>query len=55
MTPWPDEPEPIELSNRAAVERLGRVHVTGLPPAHPGALAEAGAGLPLAEWLRWSE
>jgi dethiobiotin synthetase len=52
MTPWPDEPEPIEVSNRATVVRLGRVRVSGLPRARPDALAQAGAGLPLDEWLR---
>jgi dethiobiotin synthetase len=51
MTPWPDQPEPIEVSNRATVERLGGVPVSGLPPARPHALADAGAGLPLDEWL----
>ena len=52
MTPWPDEPEPIELSNRETVERLGGVPVSGLPPTDPDSLAEAGAALPLDDWLR---
>jgi dethiobiotin synthetase len=51
MTPWPDEPAPIERSNRAAVERFGGVAVTGLPPATPATLAAAGSTLPLDEWL----
>lgn len=51
MTPWPDAPEPIELSNRATVERLAAVPVAGLPPTDPGSLADAGSHLPLAEWL----
>jgi dethiobiotin synthetase len=51
MTPWPDDPEPIERSNRATVERLGRVRVSGLPPARPDALAAAGSTLPLEAWL----
>jgi dethiobiotin synthetase len=51
MTPWPDQPAPIEVSNRATVERLGGVPVSGLPPTRPHSLAEAGAGLPLDEWL----
>jgi dethiobiotin synthetase len=54
MTPWPAAPAPIELSNRDAVERLGGVSVTGLPPTHATALAQAGGGLPLDEWLVWS-
>ncbi len=51
MTPWAAEPEPIELSNRAAVERLGGVAVVGLPPTEREALAAAGAELPLDDWL----
>ena len=53
MTPWPETPEPIELSNRATVERLGGVPVSGLPPTDPGSLASAGSHLPLDEWLPW--
>lgn len=51
MTPWPERPEPIELSNRATVERLARVRVWGLAPTDLDALARAGAALPLAEWV----
>jgi dethiobiotin synthetase len=51
MTPWPRRPEPIEESNRATVEEIGGVPVSGLAPTSPGALADAGAGLPLEEWL----
>jgi dethiobiotin synthetase len=51
MTPWPDGPAPIELSNRATVERLAGVAVSGLPPATPATLAAAGAALPLSDWL----
>jgi dethiobiotin synthetase len=54
MTPWPDTPEPIELSNRATVERLGGAPVSGLPSTDPGSLASAGSHLPLDEWLPWS-
>jgi dethiobiotin synthetase len=54
MTPWPDTPEPIEVSNRATVERLGGAPVSGLPPTDPGSLASAGSHLPLDEWLPWS-
>jgi dethiobiotin synthetase len=52
MTPWPDQPQPIEQSNRSAVERLGGVRVSGLPPATPRSLAQAGRHLPLTDWLR---
>jgi dethiobiotin synthetase len=51
MTPWPDEPEPIERSNRDTIERLGRVSVHGLPPTDPESLAAAGTHLPLSDWL----
>jgi dethiobiotin synthetase len=51
MTPWPDEPEPIERSNRETVARLGRVAVAGLSPTTPGGLADAAAALPLDDWL----
>jgi dethiobiotin synthetase len=51
MTPWPAKPAPIERSNRATVERLGGVRVSGLPPTAPEALATAGTALPLEDWL----
>jgi dethiobiotin synthetase len=51
MTPWADEPEAMERSNRATVERLSGVRVAGVPRATPATLAEAGASLPLPEWL----
>ncbi len=51
MTPWPAAPAPIELSNRSTVERLAGVPVSGLRAVERGSLAEAGAGLPLGEWL----
>ncbi len=53
LTPWPAAPgEPLE-SNRATITALGRVDVATL--AHTaldvGALARAGARLPLERWL----
>ena len=51
LTPWPERPAPIELSNRATVERLTGVVVSGLPPTEPGSLADAGAALPLDDWV----
>lgn len=51
MTPWPDDPEPIELSNRETVERLGGVSVSVLPALTPASIAAAGADLPLDAWL----
>jgi dethiobiotin synthetase len=51
MTPWPPNPEPIQISNRETIERLARVPVAGLPPTSPDRLVEAGEALPLLEWL----
>lgn len=51
MTPWPAEPHVMERSNRETIERLGDVPVAGLPLTTPGQLAEAGASLPLNDWL----
>ena len=51
MTPWPEDPDPIERSNRATVERLAGVPVSALPRTTPGGLAEAGAALPVEDWL----
>jgi dethiobiotin synthetase len=51
MTPWPDDPTPMERSNRAIVERLGDMRVVGLPRTTPERLAEAGASLPIDDWL----
>ncbi len=51
MTPWPDDPTPMERSNRAIVERLGDVRVAGLPRTMPERLAAAGASLPIEDWL----
>jgi len=52
MTPWPEEPEPIEVSNRETVERLAGVAVIGLPPTSPEGLVAAGANLPLDDWRK---
>jgi len=51
MTPWPADPSPIALSNRATVQRLAAVPVHGLAPTTPADLAAAGATLPLHDWL----
>ena len=51
MTPWPDEPTEMERSNRATVERLGGVAVSGLRSTDRDGLAAAGAPLPLDDWL----
>ena len=51
MTPWSDQPAPIETSNRTTVERLAGVPVSGLPRTAPAALAAAGEALPVDDWL----
>jgi len=51
MTPWPAEPNRLEQSNRATVERLGDVLVSALPECTPDSLADAAAALPLGDWL----
>jgi dethiobiotin synthetase len=51
MTPWPRRPAPIQASNRATVERLGAVPVSGLPRTDPRSLAAAGEALPLDLWF----
>ena len=51
LTPWPDDPAAIELSNGETIERLGDVAVSALPEASPDELAAAAARLPLNAWL----
>jgi len=51
LTPWPDEPSQIEWSNMETIERFGEVPVLGLPHTEPDSLAEAGAALPVSDWL----
>jgi dethiobiotin synthetase len=51
ITPWPEEPTAMERSNRATIEQLGGVPVSGLPLTERAALAKAGASLPLDDWL----
>jgi dethiobiotin synthetase len=51
LTPWPDEPSAMERSNRDTIERFGEVPVIGLPQTDTERLAEAGAALPVSDWL----
>jgi dethiobiotin synthetase len=54
LTPWPADPDDVARSNRETIARLGAVPVATLPPlpsAEPAALAQAGAQLPLDDWL----
>jgi dethiobiotin synthetase len=53
LTPWPENPDPVESSNRETVAGLSGLPVAGLPLATPSrrALARAGGRLPLESWL----
>ncbi|MEA2479828.1 MAG: dethiobiotin synthetase [Thermoleophilaceae bacterium] len=55
LTPWPDDPDHIERSNRDTIATLGDVKVCVLPPTTPDKLAEAGAELPVEDWLEVAE
>jgi dethiobiotin synthetase len=53
LGPWPQEPGPIERSNRETIASLGEVEVASLPlvaAPDPAMLAAAGESLP---WRRW--
>jgi dethiobiotin synthetase len=52
LTPWPDDPSEMEFSNRDTIAAMAGVPVATLPRTSPGALAAAGATLPLDDWLR---
>lgn len=54
LTPWPAEPDRIELSNRSTVSELGAVAVATLPALAAitrATLASAGRSLPYERWL----
>ncbi len=54
LTPWPDRPSAMELSNRPTIERLGGVQVetlSCLSDPEPLTLARAGSQLPWRDWL----
>lgn len=51
LTPWPDDPDEMLRSNKETIERFGEVPVIGLPRTDPAGLAEAGATLPVSDWL----
>lgn len=51
LTPWPDDPDEMLRSNMETIERFGEVPVIGLPRTDPAGLADAGARLPIADWL----
>jgi dethiobiotin synthetase len=51
LTPWPEQPSDLERSNLETIEALGDVRVCGLAGTTPDRLADAGATLPLDEFL----
>jgi dethiobiotin synthetase len=54
LTPWPSDPGPVERSNRQTIAVLSGIEVSVLPRverAAIGALAAAGAVLPLGRWI----
>jgi dethiobiotin synthetase len=53
MTPW--APDATAQSNRETIELIGNIAVSCLPPTTRDRLAEAGAELPLDDWLHEDE
>jgi dethiobiotin synthetase len=54
LTPWPDDPSPMEASNRRTIAALGDVEVATLRFVRPLSvleLADAGQELPYDRWL----
>jgi dethiobiotin synthetase len=54
LTPWPADPDAVQLSNRETIARSGAVEVATLPHlarADSALLAGAGQALPLQRWL----
>lgn len=54
LTPWPEQPSEIEVSNRDTLTALAATAIHVLPRlarADPALLAEAGGRLPVADWL----
>lgn len=55
LTPWPAEPDEVQRNNRETIGRLGDVAVCVLPETSPDQVGEAGAELPVDEWLEVAE
>jgi dethiobiotin synthetase len=54
ITPWPEHPTAMQLSNRDTIAARGGVPVATLPQVEhftPSALAQAARSLPYADWL----
>ncbi|MGH2905968.1 MAG: dethiobiotin synthase [Solirubrobacterales bacterium] len=50
LSPWPEEPDAIQVSNRDTLSELLDPPLYVLPATTPGALAEAAKDLPVADW-----
>jgi dethiobiotin synthetase len=55
LTPWPEEPDAVQKNNRETIGRLGDVDVCVLPETSPDQVGEAGASLPVDDWLEVAE
>jgi len=51
ITPWPEDPDRLVVSNKDTIERFGSVQVSPLKRTDPDSLAEAGALLPIDDWI----
>ena len=50
LSPWPEEPDAIAVSNRETLTELLDVPVDVLPETTPGSLADSAAHLPVEQW-----
>ena len=51
LTPWPDEPSEMELSNLVTVATIGAVEVATLGPVYTGPPISPAGHLPIERWL----
>jgi dethiobiotin synthetase len=50
LSPWPEEPDQMQASNRATLEKMLDIPVNALPPTTPGTLAENASEMPVESW-----
>jgi dethiobiotin synthetase len=50
LSPWPEDPDEMQASNRATLESMLDVPVHTLPPTTPGTLAENAVKMPVESW-----
>lgn len=51
LSGWPEDPSPIERSNRTTIEQLTGLSVATLPIVDQSSIAEAAVALPASTWL----